>query len=78
MDSDLVERFNDTTIGDLDDVANFASIQEDLDSLHDSVQGVLGEVEDLADTVAEMTTGRVVHECPNCGAVAVTVRNRRV
>ena len=76
LDSDRAGRFGDTQVGDIDDICNFASIQEDLDALHDSVQGVLGEVEELADSVGEMSTGRVVHECPHCGAISVTLRNR--
>ena len=76
LDSDISQRFGDTQVGDSEDICNFASIQDDLSALHDSVRGVLDEVEDLADSVGEMSTGgRVVHECPHCGALSVTLRN---
>ena len=77
MDEDQEGRFEDTVVGNSDDIAIFASIQEDLELLQDSVEEVLGEVEDLSESVARMSMQRRVNECPCCGAVTVTVRNVR-
>ena len=75
LESDKAERFGDTVVGDSSDICNFGSIAEDLENLHDSVRGVMNEVEELADSVSAMATGRIVRECVHCGAVTVTVRN---